>query len=104
MHVGTVLQQCHTHTYGKLAGQRLLGQCGTGDLLTSLTDEQREGVLSGTYLTLKVVDLCLGREIGCLSTVYGIGTDTTQVELLLGDVPRLFRHLRHLLHNAELLV
>ena len=33
-----------------------------------------------------------------------IGTRTTQVELLLRDVPCLLRHLRHLLHDAELLV
>ena len=70
MHIGTVLQQGDTHACRELGRQRLLVKRGTGNLLSDLTNQQREGILRSTYLTAEVVGLRLVREISSLGTLH----------------------------------
>ena len=104
MHVGTVLQQSNTDTGSKLCRQRLGLQSRTGNLLTSLSDEQTEGILGRANLTSEVVGLRLCGQIGSLSTLYAGRANTTECELLLHHLPRLLSHIAHLGNDSQLLV
>ena len=104
VHVGTVLQQGDADTRGKLAGQRLLGQRRTGNLLSLLSDKQAESILRGTYLATEVVSLRLDGQIGSLGTLYADRAHASQLMLQLHHIPRLLGHLAHLLDEAQLLV
>ena len=102
--VGTVFQQLDADTCSKLRRKRLCLQRRAGNLLTSLTDEQRQGILGGTNLTLEVVGTCLHAQIGSLGTLHTGGAHTAELMLQLHHFPCLLRHTAHLLNDLHLLV
>ena len=104
MHVGAVLQQGNSHTRREFTGQHLLVQCRTGNLLSLLSDEQRESILRSTNLTTEVVGLRLCGQVGCFGTLHADRTHAPQLMLQLHHLPRFLGHLGHLRHNAQLLV
>ena len=104
VNVGTVLQQGKAHSRGKLGGQRLLGECRAGNLLTSLTDEQRQGILRSPNLATELIDLRLCGQVGSLGALHTGGAHASEVILQLHHLPRLLGHLAHLGDDGQLLV
>ena len=105
MHVGTVGQHLYTHASRELRGQALICEGATGNGLSGLSNQQRDGVLNLTGLALNVDPLRLHLIVGGLSTLHGRRTVAHAVLMhKLHLLPGLLRQLLHVDDNLQLAV